>query len=76
MTSTCPSQSRPGADADGRDGHLVRDLAGELARDPFEHDGVTARLLQRTGVVDSLRGRRLVAALHLEAAQLVEATAA
>ena len=72
LTSTCPSQSGPGADADGR--HLERrgDLRGKLGRDRLEHDGERAGVLQRERIFDDELGLARIASALPVAALLVD----
>ena len=70
QTSTWPSQSGAGADADRRHVERLRDARGDRRRHRLEHDREAARLLQRERVVVELLRRRRRAALRLEAAEL------
>ena len=64
--------ARAGADADGRDAQAFADHLGELGRYGLEHDGESAGLLQRNGVIHEAFGRFRRLALHLVAAKLVD----
>ena len=65
--------ARAGADADGGDGQLRRHAFGELGGNGLEDHGEGAGLFHRVGVFQQLAGRIGRLALHLEAAQRVDA---
>ena len=65
--------ARAGADADGGDGQLRRHAFGELGGNGLEDHGESAGLFHRVGVFQKLAGRVGRLALHLEAAQRVDA---
>ncbi len=62
-----------GPDADGGDGQLGRHALGQLGGNGLEHHGEGAGLFHCVGVFQKLAGRIGGLALHLEAAQSVDA---
>src|SRR5918999_4108202 len=55
---------RTGPDADGGHPDRLGDLPGHLGRDPLEHQGEDARLLQGQGVLEETLGGLLRLGLH------------
>ena len=61
------------ANTDGRHAEQIRHLLGHRGRYLLQHHGEAARLLQRLGVGDELRGLHLAACAHTVASQFVDA---
>ncbi len=66
-----PAAEWPGADADGRHTHALRDHVSKRGGDRLQHDRVRSRLVERLGVAYQPHRVARCLALHAETAQLV-----